>query len=209
MPKPSPADVRPWAERLLAWYAVHKRALPWRQNPRPYNVWLSEMMLQQTQVRTVLPYYERFTCALPTVQELAAADLQSILKLWEGLGYYARVRNMHRAAQTVVTEWNGTLPAVFEALQTLPGIGPYTAAAIASIAFNLPFPVVDGNVLRVFARFWGVDDDIRGTKVRTSFCGRLTPVIEAVSDRSAFSQATMEVGALVCTPRAPECGRCP
>jgi len=198
-----------WPERLLAWYAAHRRVLPWREDPRPYHVWISEMMLQQTQVKTVLPYFDRFIRAFPTVEAFAAADLQTVLKLWEGLGYYARVRNMHKAAQVVVSDWNGELPADYIALQTLPGVGPYTAAAITSIAFNQPHPVVDGNVLRVFARFWGVDDDIRGTKVQTSFVDRLTPVIEPVQDRSAFNQAVMELGALVCKPRNPVCEGCP
>ncbi|MBT3377045.1 MAG: A/G-specific adenine glycosylase [Lentisphaerae bacterium] len=194
---------------MLAWYAAHRRVLPWREDPRPYHVWISEMMLQQTQVKTVLPYFDRFIRAFPTVEAFAAADLQTVLKLWEGLGYYARVRNMHKAAQVVVSDWNGELPADYIALQTLPGVGPYTAAAITSIAFNQPHPVVDGNVLRVFARFWGVDDDIRGTKVQTSFVDRLTPVIEPVQDRSAFNQAVMELGALVCGPRRAECDACP
>ena len=158
-------------------------------------------MLQQTQVDTVIPYFNRFVARFPTVEDLAKADLQDVLKLWEGLGYYSRARNLHKAAQF-------DLPADYDELQKLPGIGPYCAAAIASIAFGQPVPVVDGNVLRVFARFWGIFDDIRKTKVRNVLFEKLKPFI-AEENPSDFNQAIMEIGALICKPKSPKCAECP
>lgn len=198
-----------WPPALLAWFHRHQRVLPWRSEPTPYRVWISEIMLQQTQVATVLPYFERFLACFPTLRSLADADLHDVLKAWEGLGYYSRARNLHRAAQQVRTRHGGELPADPQALLELPGIGRYTAAAIASIAFGQPFPVVDGNVLRVFARFWGIADDVRSGTVRDRFYVRLAPIIERQSDPSAFNQAIMELGALVCTVRRPQCATCP
>jgi A/G-specific adenine glycosylase len=197
-----------WSQWLLGWYRRHQRILPWRSEPTPYRVWISEIMLQQTQVATATPYFERFLARFPDVAALAEADLQCVLKLWEGLGYYSRARNLHRAAQRLQQECQGLLPDSFEALQTLPGIGPYTAAAIASIAFNQPIPVVDGNVLRVFCRFWGIETDIRLPQVRNQLFARLTPVIQHCNP-SEFNQAVMELGALVCRPQSPLCGECP
>lgn len=182
--------------------------MPWRDRPLPYDVWVSEVMLQQTQVGTVIPYFKRFIARFPNVQALAAADLQDVLKVWEGLGYYSRARNLHRAARLVCKEFNGRLPGTFGALQEIPGIGPYIAAAIASIAFDQPVPVVDGNVLRVFARFWGIEDDIRDARTRATLFDRLAPVVAACNP-SDFNQAMMELGALVCSPRTPKCGTCP
>lgn len=197
-----------WPKKLLQWFAAHQRAMPWRDNPQPYWVWVSEAMLQQTQVDTVIPYFKRFITKFPTVQALAQADQQEVLKLWEGLGYYSRARNLHKAAKLVCEKFNGALPQTYDALQEIPGIGPYIAAAIVSIAFGKPVPVVDGNVLRVFARFWGIEDDIRDTKTRVALFARLTPVI-ALCNPSHFNQAMMELGALVCSPKSPKCSECP
>lgn len=197
-----------WPKKLVAWFHAHQRRMPWRDHPEPYRVWVSEVMLQQTQVDTVIPYFNRFIARFPDVCALAAADLQQVLKLWEGLGYYSRARNLHAAAKIVCDHFNAALPDTYEGLQQLPGIGPYIAAAITSIAFGRPVPVVDGNVLRVFARFWGIEEDIRDARMRTLLFDRLTPMI-ARCDPSAFNQAMMELGALICSPRSPQCGQCP
>jgi A/G-specific adenine glycosylase len=182
--------------------------MPWRDHPTPYRVWVSEVMLQQTQVATVIPYYRAFIRRLPTVAALARADLHAVLSLWEGLGYYARARNLHRAARLVVARHGGRLPDRAAELTCLPGLGDYAAAAIASIAFGEPVPAVDGNVLRVCARFWGIAEDVRRGAVRRRIRDRLTPLIRR-ADPSCFNQALMELGALICRPRRPLCGRCP
>ena len=197
-----------WVKSLLDWFQSEQRAMPWRSNPKPYYVWVSEIMLQQTQVATVIPYFERFIKSFPTVYDLAKADEQRVLKAWEGLGYYSRARNLHKGAKLVVSEYNGQLPQTYEGLQAIPGIGPYCAAAISSIAFELSVPVVDGNVLRVFARFWGIFDDIRQAKLREVFFQKLSPYIQTAKP-SDFNQAIMELGALVCKPKAPNCNSCP
>lgn len=197
-----------WTTPLLNWYHQHKRRMPWRSNPQPYFVWISEVMLQQTQVDTVIPYFNRFISVLPTIHDLANADQQTVLKLWEGLGYYSRARNLHKAAKMIVTELDGLIPESYRELQRIPGIGPYIAAAITSIAFNHPVPVVDGNVLRVFARFWGLHDDITNMKTRQLIFDKLTPVIQPITP-SDFNQAIMEMGALVCKPTQPQCLLCP
>jgi A/G-specific adenine glycosylase len=197
-----------WTQRLLKWFDQHQRQMPWRNDPRPYYVWLSEIMLQQTQVDTVIPYFNRFIAAFPDVHALAAADQQEVLKLWEGLGYYSRARNLHKAAQVVVSQHGGELPQPYNDLMAIPGLGPYTAAAVSSIAFGQPVPVVDGNVLRVFCRFWGIDSDIRQPRVRVALQSRLEPFI-AKAPPSAFNQAIMELGALVCRPKSPHCSSCP
>lgn len=183
--------------------------MPWRGHPDPYAVWVSEIMLQQTQVDTVRPYFERFLIRFPTVQALATAPLQDVLKHWEGLGYYSRARHMHEAAHVIMTLHRGSLPRTATTLHTLPGIGPYTAAAIASICFDEPVPVVDGNVARVFARFLGWRDDFRQPAARQKLADWLTPHIASVSIPGDFNQAMMELGALVCAPRNPHCGTCP
>lgn len=182
--------------------------MPWRSNPLPYNVWVSEIMLQQTQVDTVIPYFNRFLETFPTVDILANADQEAILKLWEGLGYYSRARNLHKGAKLIVAEYNSELPSGYEALQKISGVGPYVAAAITSIAFNNPIPVVDGNVLRVFSRFWGIEDDIREIKSRNAIFDKLTPFIKTTNP-SDFNQGIMELGALVCKPKNPQCHDCP
>ena len=182
--------------------------MPWRDDPSPYKVWISEIMLQQTQVATVIPYFDRFIRKFPTVRKLANADLQDVLKAWEGLGYYARGRNLHKAAKAILTQHGGAVPSDVDNLRRLPGIGEYTAAAIASISAGVPAPSVDGNILRVFARFWGIRRDIVKPQTRRQIADRLMPVI-AGTNPSLFNQACMELGALVCRPRNPDCPHCP
>lgn len=195
--------------QLLSWYDRHRRDLPWRKSTDPYRVWLSEMMLQQTQVATVIPYYERFTKAYPTVRRLAAADLKDVLGLWAGLGYYARARNMHRAAQIVVREYGGKFPGTSEQLKALPGIGPYSAAAIASISFGERAAVVDGNVNRVISRLLCIRDELSTATAKK----KIAAAAQALMPRSRcgdFNQAMMELGARICTPGASaSCEECP
>jgi A/G-specific adenine glycosylase len=197
-----------WVEQLLHWFSEHRRPMPWRDNPTPYRVWVSEIMLQQTQVATVIPYFERFLARFPSVESLAAADSQAVLKQWEGLGYYSRARNLHKAAGVIVNSCGGELPGSAKALLALPGVGEYASAAIASIAYGEALPSVDGNVLRVFARFWGIEDDVLLPATRQAVRKRLMPHIRK-SDPSDFNQAMMELGALVCRPRSPDCAVCP
>lgn len=196
-------------EPLLNWFRENARVLPWREKPSAYRVWVSEIMLQQTRVEAVKPYFERFTKELPDVRDLAECEEEKLLKLWEGLGYYNRVRNMQIAAETVMEEHGGKLPADYEALLKLKGIGSYTAGAIASIAYNIPVPAVDGNVLRVISRVTGDRSDIMKQSVRKNMeqaLGNIIPEREA----SAFNQALMELGATVCLPNgAPLCEKCP
>jgi A/G-specific adenine glycosylase len=192
---------------LVAWFENDHRPMPWREDSSPYRVWISEIMLQQTQVTTVIPYFERFLARFPDVQALAAADPQDVLRLWEGLGYYSRARNLHKAAREIVASRNGRLPETHDDWLTLPGIGDYTAAAIASIAFGEPVPSVDGNVLRVCARLWAIRDPIRDARVVSQVRERLRPLIRTVNP-SSFNQAMMETGALVCRPRNPACEAC-
>jgi A/G-specific adenine glycosylase len=193
---------------LLPWFQAEQRQMPWRQTRDPYGIWISEVMLQQTQVDTVRDYWIRFMDRFPTVQALAAAPQDAVLKAWEGLGYYSRARNLHKAAQVIADRHGGSLPASPAQLRALPGFGPYTAGAVAAIAFNLPEPAVDGNVLRVLARLLNCDDDVTQPAVKRRF-----EVIarEAIPEgrASAFVQAMMELGALVCTPRKPRCDACP
>ncbi len=195
------------AARLPAWYRVHKRDLPWR-GASPYAVWVSEIMLQQTQVMTVIPYFTRFLEHFPTVEALAAAPLEEVLKYWAGLGYYARARNLHRAAQKVVEQFGGRVPDTPEEIETLPGIGRYTAGAILSIAYNLPRPLVDANVIRVLSRIFGLRGDPKSAANQAalwSLAEQLVPT-DAPGD---FNQALMELGALVCEPVEPKCEGCP
>ncbi len=197
-----------WVTELLGWYGINQRKLPWRETPSPYRVWVSEIMLQQTRVYTVTPYFEGFMKRFPTLAKLAEADQQEVLKAWEGLGYYSRARNLHQAAKLVMTEYDGQIPQRAEKLQELPGIGPYTAAAIASIAHGEPIPVVDGNVLRVFTRFWMIPDDIAKAGTKDELRQRLLPFVSTVNP-SDFNQAIMEIGALICHPKQPDCKSCP
>ncbi len=194
---------------LLNWFDYNARILAWRENPKPYYVWISEIMLQQTRVEAVKGYFDRFTAELPDMEALANADEEKLLKLWEGLGYYNRVRNMQRAAQQMIKEYGGELPADYEELMNLPGIGSYTAGAIASIAYKLPVPVVDGNVLRVTKRLSGSFDDITKESVKKELWQDLKEIIP--NDRPGdFNQSLMELGACVCLPNGkPLCEKCP
>ncbi len=194
---------------LLAWYQKCGRSLPWRETKDPYRIWVSEIMLQQTRVETVRGYYERFLKALPSVTDLAAAKEEELLKLWEGLGYYSRVRNMQKAARTIVDEYDGVLPSDYKQLLSLCGIGPYTAAAVASIAFSVPKAVVDGNVLRVITRLGADDRDISDVRFKNDTAALLDGIIPK-EDPGAFNQAMMDLGATVCVPNgAPLCDSCP
>lgn len=198
-------------EPLLNWYREQRRDLPWRQPGAAadiYSVWVSEVMLQQTQVAAVVPYYRRFLRRFPTVRDLAQGTEQEVLKLWEGLGYYSRARNLHRAAQRVMDEYQGTIPDTPEEFRKLPGVGSYIAAAVLSIARNIPLPAVDGNVMRVYTRFRGIRDDIRKIGTRNLIFNQLKEIIPAGS-AGDFTQAFMELGAVVCTPRNPACVSCP
>ncbi len=193
---------------LLGWYRVHQRDLPWRRTNDPYAIWISEIMLQQTQVATVIPYYQRFLKKFPDVRSLARADFETVLKLWEGLGYYSRARNLHRAARTVAEEFGGKIPSTVGELLKLPGIGQYTAGAIASIAFGLNEPVLDGNVERVLCRMFRVKKNPKDAKTHQklwSLARNLTPAGRA----SFFNQALMDLGATICAPRKPQCLICP
>ncbi|HOT91869.1 MAG TPA: A/G-specific adenine glycosylase [Anaerolineae bacterium] len=189
--------------RLLTWFARHARDLPWRHDRTPYRVWVAEVMLQQTQVEKVREYYDRFMARFPTVASLAAAPLEDVLKQWEGLGYYSRARALHRAAQEVVAHYNGELPADVDALRRLPGIGAYTAGAIAGIAFGIPAPAVDGNVRRVFGRVLAL-----ATPSATGLEAAVRAWLPADAP-GTFTEALMELGATLCRPRAPQCLLCP
>jgi len=195
-------------ENLLKWYSDNKRKLPWRQTTDPYKIWISEIMLQQTRVNTVIPYYYRFLKEFPTIYDLSKADRQRVLKLWEGLGYYSRARNLQDAARKVVNVYNGKIPDNIHELKKLKGIGPYTAAAIMSIAFQKPHAVVDGNVLRVFSRYFGISDDIKNRETKNEI-QHLAEIIIPQSNAGDFNQAVMELGATVCHPSYPECTHCP
>ncbi|WP_313898210.1 A/G-specific adenine glycosylase [Nodosilinea sp. LEGE 07298] len=212
---PNPAQAhQPWPDfpvqalrqALLAWYGDWGRTLPWRNIDHPYAIWVSEMMLQQTQVKTVLPYYQRWLEQFPTVESLAAADQQSVLKVWEGLGYYARARNLHKAAQRIVSDHNGEIPQNFEAITALPGIGKTTAGGILSSAFNLPFAILDGNVKRVLARLVALP--VPPARALNDLWRLSEHLLDPAHPRD-FNQALMDLGATLCTRRNPECDRCP
>ena len=197
------------AEPLLAWYDRGRRILPWREEPTPYHVWLSEIMLQQTRVEAVKPYYERFLKELPDIESLAGVEEEKLLKLWEGLGYYNRARNLKKAAMQIVIDYDGVMPGTYEELVKLPGIGSYTAGAVSSIAFGNPVPAVDGNVLRILARLRMDDRDILDAKVKKAVEEELAVVMP--TDRPGdFNQALMELGAMVCIPNGmAKCEECP
>ncbi len=198
-------------EPLLDWYERVRRPLPWRESPTPYHIWLSEIMLQQTRIEAVIPYYERFLVAFPTVEALAHADDDRLMKLWEGLGYYSRARNLKRAAICIVEQHGGQLPASYEALRGLPGVGPYTAGAIASIAYGLREPAVDGNVLRVVTRLLANESDITKESTKRRLTDELRNIYPEEGVRcAAMTQALMELGERVCIPNgAPHCEECP
>jgi A/G-specific adenine glycosylase len=217
---------------LLDWFLQHRRDLPWRHTTDPYAIWVSEIMLQQTQVKTVIPYWERWMRVLPDLKALARARTEKLHKLWEGLGYYTRVRNMHRAARIICREYGGQFPTRYEEVLALPGIGRYTAGAVCSIAFNQATPILDGNVIRVLARAFCIEGDPRERSVNARLWAIALELVRwaagleqrerrdrggpdagrgksSVRTASAFNQALMELGALVCTPRSPQCNVCP
>ncbi|MDF1799516.1 MAG: A/G-specific adenine glycosylase [Planctomycetota bacterium] len=207
-PKLDDALVARLRSELLAWYAGAARDLPWRRTRDPFAIWLSEVMLQQTRVEAVVGYWQRFLDALPTIEALAAADEDQVLALWSGLGYYRRARALQAAAQRVVALHGGRLPADPAALADLPGFGPYTTGAVASIAFGLAEPLVDGNVARVFARWFELELEPHGGPWRRTNWG-LARALLVADQPGAWNQALMELGATVCTPRSPRCGACP
>jgi len=211
---------------LLDWFARNARDLPWRHTLDPYAIWISEIMLQQTQVKTVIPYWERWVRELPDVRALARAPQERVLKLWEGLGYYTRARNLQKAAHQIAREHGGHCPTAFEDILALPGVGRYTAGAIASIAFNQPAPILDGNVIRVLTRLFGIAENPREKETNARLWNLATALVQNADGRrkqfsilnfqfsiagpcSAFNQSLMELGALVCTPRQPRCEECP
>jgi A/G-specific adenine glycosylase len=195
-------------KRLLAWYDENKRSMPWRDCDDPYKTWVSEIMLQQTRVEQAIPYFHRFMERFPTVDELAAADQQEVLKIWEGLGYYSRARNMHHAAKTVVKTYDGNIPDTEKEIRALKGIGPYTAAAVLSIAYSKAYAVVDGNVLRVLTRYLGIEDDIRSQQTKNVIQDAADDLLDTERPGD-FNQAMMELGATICTPSKPDCINCP
>jgi A/G-specific adenine glycosylase len=195
-------------KQLLQWYRENGRDLPWRKSKDPYAIWVSEIMLQQTQVATVIPYYKKFLKSFPTIHHLAKADLSKVLKVWEGLGYYSRARNLHRASRIVSDHYDGEIPGQLNELRALPGIGRYTAGAILSIAFNKEAPVLDGNVKRVISRLVAVSDNLAKGKTEA----RLWHLSESLIPKghaSSFNQGLMDLGAVLCTPKEPQCSRCP
>lgn len=197
------------AAALMAWYDMHSRDLPWRRSNDAYSVWVSEIMLQQTRIEAVIPYYHRFMQACPTIYHLANISEEQLLKLWEGLGYYSRARNLQKAAKILVAQYDGNLPADYPQLLSLPGIGDYTAGAIASIAYNIAVPAVDGNVMRVLARLTGDDTDVLSSGAKRHYAAIVNEMLP--HDRPGrFNQALMELGERVCLPKAtPECSACP
>ena len=208
MPYLEQFPIKQFQEELLYWFERNMRDLPWRKDRDRYKIWVSEVMLQQTKVDTVIPYFERFIRKYPTLQSLAELPLDDVLKEWEGLGYYSRARNLHSAVQEVQTRYAGKVPDTLEEISTLKGVGSYTAGAILSIAYGKREPAVDGNVLRVFSRIFNLQEDILKASTK-----RLVEKIvkELIPEGSAsyFNQAVMELGALICTPKSPECGVCP
>ena len=196
--------------QIADWYSLSRRVLPWREEPTPYRVWISEIMLQQTRIETVIPYYRRFLEELPDVAALAAAEEDRLLKLWEGLGYYSRARNLKKAAQLVLRDWGGELPRTAAELKKLPGIGDYTAGAIASIACGQPEPAVDGNVLRVLSRLLESEGDVLSPAVKKAMTGLLREHYPGGDAAALCTEGLMELGETVCVPNAaPKCGLCP
>lgn len=203
-------DVNKIVAPIVAWHREHKRDLPWRVDPSPYHTWLSEIMLQQTRIEAVIPYYHRFLQELPTIEDLANVEDDRLLKLWEGLGYYSRARNLKKAAQKVMEEYGGNLPITAKELRSLPGIGDYTAGAIASMSFGQPESAVDGNVLRVFTRITGDEGDITQTAVKKRITDSLQGIYPTGSDAGDFTEGLMELGETLCIPNGtPRCEHCP
>lgn len=200
--------ISPVTQRLLTWYAVHARQLPWRGHADPYAIWISEIMLQQTRVETVIPYFERWMQLFPTVASLAAADLQAVLVAWEGLGYYSRGRNLHKAAQMIVKEFGGEIPRIVGELRRLPGVGRYTAAAVASMAFDRDEAALDGNIRRVLSRVFNVDIPARSPEGERRLWELASGHLPS-GQAGDYNQAWMDLGSAVCTPRDPDCVHCP
>ena len=205
MGNPAPEDVR---AHLLAWYDANRRDLPWRRTQDPYRILIAEFLLQRTRIASGTPYYERFLARFPTVRDLAVASLDDVLAVWEGLGFYGRARNLHAAAQAIVARHGGDVPRSFDELESLPGVGPYTAGAVGSIAFGIPVPAVDGNVTRVIARLFRIREDVTKGPARRRIAEIAARLVSPVRP-GAFNQAMMELGATVCTPTCPACVRCP
>ncbi|WP_339694864.1 A/G-specific adenine glycosylase [uncultured Roseivirga sp.] len=201
-------DSKLFANQLINWYEENKRDLPWRKTKDPYRIWLSEIILQQTRVAQGLPYYERFVEQFPTINDLANASETEVLRLWQGLGYYSRARNLHSCAKMVVNDFDGVFPSDFNELLKLKGIGRYTAAAISSSAFNQPNAVLDGNVYRVLSRVFGIEEDISSTKGPKVFEKRANELLDKEKPNQ-YNQAIMEFGAIQCSPKSPACGVCP
>lgn len=197
-----------FTKTLIVWYLQHKRDLPWRHTTNPYHIWLSEIMLQQTRVAQGMPYFFAFTETFPTVFDLADASEEKVLKLWQGLGYYSRARNLHKTAQIVASDFGGNFPDKYTYLLKLKGVGEYTAAAIASFSFNEAVPVVDGNVFRVLARYFDIETDIANASAKKEFVA-LAYELMPKDDPATFNQAIMEFGALQCVPKNPDCEICP
>lgn len=193
---------------LIQWYSKHQRKLPWRKSDDPYRIWVSEVMLQQTQVNTVIPYYETFTEKFPAIEDLAKSDLEKVLKAWEGLGYYARARNLHKASKVVIKDFNGKISDEWETFKRLPGVGEYIASAVLSIAFNKPYAVVDGNVKRVLSRLFSIDQPVNKASSDKLFKTNATCLLDRTQP-GTFNQAMMELGAIVCKPGNPQCDICP
>ena len=200
--------IETFQETFLTWYHKEKRNLPWRATNDPYAIWISEIMLQQTRVETVIGYFYRFMEQFPTIQDLAAAEEQKLLKVWEGLGYYSRARNLKAAAQQIVAEFDGEMPQSIEEIRSLKGIGPYTAGAIGSIAFGLPEPAIDGNVMRVVSRLFCIEADIAKASSRRPFDEAMRTIISP-DEPGEFNQALMDLGSRICTPTTPKCEECP
>lgn len=215
--EPTPPEVRRLVRASLQWFRRNARDLPWRRTHDPYAIWVSEIMLQQTQVKTVIPYWERWMRDLPTLESLARARWPKVLKLWEGLGYYTRARNLHEAAKFIVGQRGGRFPTAFDEVLALPGVGCYTAGAICSIAYNQPKPVLDGNVTRVFTRLFGIRRDPKNRMTRELLWSLADRLVRAAAKEPArgrrncadLNQALMELGAVACTPRHPRCPDCP
>lgn len=201
-------NYEPLHNALIGWFQANQEDLPWRQNRTPYKVWLSEIMLQQTQVSTVIPYYERFLSRFPDIDTLAAAPLDDVLKAWEGLGYYSRACNLHRAAQIVTSELGGEFPHTIEGLRRLPGIGQYTAGAVASLAFGLNTPLLDGNLTRVFTRLFDIADDVAQLQTKRALWNLADQVLPP-GKAGIWNEGLMELGRRICAPRSPRCEDCP
>lgn len=204
----SPKEIAQFRKNLSTWFDAHHRKLPWRKTENPYYIWVSEVMLQQTQVKKVLEYYQNFVDTFPDIYRLAEADLQEVLKAWEGLGYYARARNLHKAAKVIVSDFGGKIPTDYAMFRKLPGVGEYIAAAVQSIAFQAPYAVVDGNVKRVLARLFLIDSPINASTSTKIFHERANSLLNRDAP-DIFNQGMMELGATVCRPKSPLCVLCP